>query len=65
MEVADTPDMTLEQRIDELIVKTEDMLRLTSEGRTIFTATEVIDFALDARTALIEARGAFSEPVPA
>lgn len=57
--------MTLEQRIDELIVKTEDMLRLTSEGRTIFTATEVIDFALDARTALIEARGAFSEPVPA
>lgn len=65
MEEADTPGVTLEDRIDELITRTEEMLRLTTEGRQIFTATEVIDFALDARTALVEARGAFQEPVPA
>lgn len=58
-EVAEGP--TLHARIEELIVRTEQMLVLTTGGRNMFSASEVMDLALDCRTALAEAK----ELVPA
>jgi len=64
VEEADTGGVTLQERIDEIIVRTEDVMRLVNDGRTVFSGGEVVDLMLDARSALVEARGTL-EPVPA
>lgn len=54
-QVMDRPAPVLE-RIDGLLARADELLALTVDGRTMFSATEVLDFALDARMALVDAR---------
>lgn len=52
-----TMEPTVVERIDQLLARSDELLALTVDGRSMFSATEVLDFALDARMALVGARG--------